>query len=83
MKHIITITTLLLAFGTTNAFWNDNQASGSNADNGIFSYNEYDLWDVRWYSKEFINMVDELEYEFDNKNNDSEYKGYSFPAQDV
>lgn len=82
MKNLIT-TLLLTLTVSANAFFDDVEMPFSDNnpyDNGMVAYNAYDLWDVRWYAKEFINVVDELDKEFSNDYNPKNY--HHFPAQE-
>mgnify|MGYP003964980495 FL=1 len=93
-KTITTVlTALLLTAGSANAFFdnanympwdnNNNERWSFNSDaedNGIFAYNSYDLWDPRWYSTEFTNMVNEID---DEQTNQYAFNSNSFPAKDT
>ena len=96
MTKIITtvLTALLLTAGSANAFFdnanfmpwdNDNNErwsfNGTAEDNGIFAYNSYDLWDPRWYSTEFTNMVNEIDD--DTTTNQYAFNSNHFPAKDT
>lgn len=72
MKHIMTLILLSLAL-SSNAFFNnidqDSQANNEYLkDNGIFVYNEYQVFDQRWYLREMSNVVSETHTHFPSGN---------------
>jgi hypothetical protein len=86
MKKLIAIFAMVAALGA-NAFWNSNNTSGNGSygnnningyqeDNGIFSYNPYSFYDPRWYFKEMINVIDEVDDEINSNSNNTGY-GYN------
>lgn len=54
---------------------------GYKQDNGIFAFNPFKLYDPRWYSQEFTNMVDEIDNEFGEDDYWSN-RGYGYRARD-
>ena len=98
MKNLFAALTVLLTIGSANAFfdnanfnpwdndnnnrWTFNNSNGNADDNGIFAYNSYDMWDPRWYSTEFTNMVNKLDDESNDQYAFNTYKsGNDFPAE--
>jgi hypothetical protein len=82
MKNLFAALTVLLTVTSANAFFNDMEfpyADNNPYDNGMVAFNAYDMWDARWYAKEFINVVDEFDKEFSNDYNPKDY--HSFPAK--
>ena len=93
MKKLFTTLALTIALtgsaiaGFDFDFWNtDNNgfvAVDRNGfpveDNGIFAFNPYEFTNPKWYAQEFINMVDEVDNEFDNDSY-RKFTGYNFPA---
>ena len=71
MNKIIAIATLVAATTASAGFFNNNNNyyKGYN-DNGFFAFNGFNMWDPRWYAKEFTNMVDEFD--------DGNYSNYGY-----
>jgi len=71
MKKLMIIATLLLTFGSAQAFFNNDDMPWNNdryngyKDNGIFAYYSYDYFDPRWFSTEFTNMINEVDEDGD------------------
>jgi len=80
MKKIIVIAAIIAA-STASAgfgFFNNNGYNGY-TDNGIFAFNGFSMFDPRWYTQEFTNMVNEFDSEFTNNNNNNYgYSSYSY-----
>jgi hypothetical protein len=74
MKKIITtvLTALFLTTTATAFFENDIEFPLSDNNpytNGMFAFNEYNMWEPQWYAREMENAFNE----FSNSNNDVGY----------
>jgi hypothetical protein len=74
MKKIITsvLTALFLTTTATAFFENDIEiplADNNPYMNGMFAFNEYNMWEPQWYAREMENAFNE----FSNTNNDVSY----------
>jgi len=65
MKKIIALASII-ASAQVMAFdfpFFDNNKYGYNhvEDNGLFAFNPWEMYDPRWYSTEFTNMINEID----------------------
>jgi len=73
MKKIITsvLTALFLTTAATAFFENDIEfplADNNPYMNGIFAFNEYNMWEPQWYAREMENAFNEFSNSTNNNN---------------
>jgi len=82
MKKIITsVLTALFLTTSANAFFeNDIEFPLSDNNpymNGMFAFNEYNMWEPQWYAREMENAFNEFENGLDNDSDKSYYTSYT------